>query len=287
MAHHSIESEWLSATVDSHGAQLRSLQHNDDEYLWGAGEPWMWSAPILFPIISGLPANELVHNGQRHPIVSHGFARHSDFALTDSDFNRLAFRLSPTRQTREAYPFEFQLDVEFSIRGSTLTVAHSVANTGAEPLPFLLGGHPAFRWPLPGARPEAAHTVSWASGGETMRQAVGGLRPGRIPSPAVDGCLVLDRSLFAEDAVLFDDIEPRRVTYSADGAISVALEYDDFSRLGIWSKPFEGDFVCLEPWSGYPAPRGFAGEIIELPEATVLASGDSATLSYSITIEGV
>lgn len=287
MAHQDIESGQLSATVDTRGAQLRSLRRNDDEFLWGATEPWMWSAPILFPIISGLPANELVHNGQRHPIASHGFARHSDFRLTDSDSNRVAFRLSPTSHTREAYPFDFQLDVEFGIHGSTLTVAHSVANTGAEPLPFLLGGHPAFQWPLPRARPGAAHTVSWGSGGETMRQAVGGLRPGRIPSPAINGRLPLDRSLFAEDAMLFDDIEPRRATYTAEGAARITIEYDDFSRFGIWSKPLEGDFVCLEPWSGYPAPQGFTGEIMDLPEATVLAAGKSMTLSYSITIEGV
>ena len=286
MAQHSIESEWLSATVDTRGAQLRSLRRTNDEYLWGAVDPWMWSAPILFPIISGLPANELVHNGQRHPILSHGFARHSDFALIDSDSNRLVFRLAPTSQTREAYPFDFQLNIEFSIHGSSLTVAHTVTNPGAEALPFLLGGHPAFRWPLPGATRDAVHTVTWGSGGETMRQAVGGLRPGRIPSPAVDGRLVLDRVLFAEDAVLFDDLEPRRVTYSAPDAVRITIAFDDFSRFGIWSKPVVGDFVCLEPWSGYPAPQGFTGEIVDLPEATVLAAGEVTTLTYSITIEG-
>jgi galactose mutarotase-like enzyme len=286
MSKHNIESGHLSVTVDTRGAQLCSLRRDDDEVMWGATEPWALSAPILFPIISGLPANELVHKEQRHPIASHGFARHSEFALVEETERTLAFSLSPTSQTLEEYPFSFRLDVEFRIQGSTLTITHTVSNRGGEPLPFLLGGHPAFKWPLPGAAPDAKHTVSWASGGETMRQAVGGLRPGRLPSPAVDGALTLDRSLFAEDAVLFDDIEPQRVTYSAPGAPKVIVAYDDFSRLGIWSKPHGGDFVCIEPWSGYPAPQGFTGEITELPDITLLPIGETAELKYSITIEG-
>jgi hypothetical protein len=39
------------------------------------------------------------------------------------------------------------------------------------------------------------------------------------------------------------------VNVAAPGAATVTMRYDDFSRLGIWSKPHAGDFVCLEPWT--------------------------------------
>jgi len=161
---------------------------------------------------------------------------------------------------------------------------HTVHNDGDEPLPYLLGGHPAFRWPLPGAT--GAHEVSWSQGGDTMRQAVGGLRPGRIPSPAVDGRLTLQKQYFAEDALLFDDLVPREVTYSAPGAARVTMRYDDFAVLGIWSKPKGADFVCLEPWTGYPAPQGFDGDISSLPGIELLEPGESRRYRYSVTIEG-
>ena len=278
---HSLGSGRLTATVDSLGAQLRSLALDGVDYLWNAGDPWNYSAPILFPIISALPDDTLVHNGAGYAIPSHGFARRTEWnPLGDG-----RFELAASDATRAQYPFEFRLVVEYTL-DDALTVTHTVTNEGDEPLPFLLGGHPAFRWPLPGATADAEHSVSWQSGGTTMRQAVHGLRAGRIPSPAVGGRLVLDRSYFAEDALLFDDLSPREVTYTAPGAGAVTMRYDDFSRLGIWSKPQSGDFVCLEPWTGYPAPQGFAGDIVELPEATLLAVGEQREFSYSVSIEG-
>ena len=283
---HSIESGYLSASVDSEGAQLRSLTVGGVELLWNAVDPWEWTAPVLFPIISGLPAGELVHADERYPIVSHGFARRSEFTPVYHQSDRVSFSLTSSAQTLASYPFRFALEIAFRLHESTLTVTHTVSNAGDEPLPFLLGGHPAFRWPLPGAESAAEHSISWTSGGETMRQAVGGLRPGRIPPPAVDGRLILDRAQFAEDAMLFDDIEPRVVTYTASNAPRVTMRYDNFSRLGIWSKPHSGDFVCLEPWTGYPASADFTGDIADLPEATVLAAGESREFRYSITVEG-
>lgn len=276
----------VAAEIDANGAQLRSLTVDDIEYLWAATEPWLWSAPVLFPIISGLPNDELIHGGMRYPIVSHGFARRSLFTLERQESSLVRFSLSESPSTLASYPYRFLLQLAFELGDNTLTVTHTVTNTGDEVLPFMLGGHPAFRWPLPGADSADNHTVSWMHGGETMRQAVGGLRPGRIPSPAVDGRVRLERSQFAEDAMLFDDLQPREVTYSAPNTARVILRYDDFRRLGIWSKREHAEFVCLEPWSGYPAPQGFDGEFSELPEVTALEPGDNKILTYSITIEG-
>lgn len=278
---HEIGTGALRATVDSFGAQLTSLSLDGVEYLWDAGDPWHYSAPVLFPIISGLPDSTLVHRGVGYPIPSHGFARRSEWRHLGEG----RFELAASPETRAQYPFEFRLELQFTV-DERLTVAHTVTNEGDEPLPYLLGGHPAFRWPLPGAALDSPHTVSWESGGATMRQAVQGLRAGRIPSPAVAGHVVLDRAQFAEDAMLFDDITPRRVSYTAPDAATITLEYEDFSRLGIWSKPEHAAFVCLEPWTGYPAPQGFDGEITELPEITLLPSGESRSYRYSVTIEG-
>lgn len=276
---HEIGTGRLTGAVDSFGAQLRSLKLDGTEYLWGATDPWRYSAPVLFPIISGLPGDELQHGGRRFGILSHGFARRTQWAIAGP----ARFELAATEATRAQYPFEFRLIMEFTV-GEALTVKHTVINDGDEPLPYLLGAHPAFVWPLPGAT--GAHEVRWGAGGETMRQAVHGLRPGRIPSPATSGRLELTHQLFAEDALLFDDIAPRQVTYTAPGAAQIVMGFADFAVLGIWSKAEAANFVCLEPWSGYPAPQGFDGEISSLPGIELLPVGESRSFSYSIAIEG-
>ncbi len=279
MTTHSFGVGALTATVDSFGAQLRSLKLDGVEYLWQAGDPWHYSAPILFPIISGLPGGTLQHYGGSYEIPSHGFARRTEWAVLGDG----RFELAASAATWLQYPFEFRLQVSFAVTDA-LTVTHTVHNDGDEPLPYLLGGHPAFLWPLPGATGE--HELSWSRGGVTMRQAVGGLRPGRIPSPAVDGRLTLQKQYFAEDALLFDDLAPHEVTYTAHGAARLTMRYDDFAVLGIWSKSEGAPFVCLEPWTGYPAPQGFDGDIETLPGIELLAPGASRRYRYSVTIEG-
>ena len=275
----------LRAAFESRGAQLRSLRLDGTELLWQAEDPWHYSAPVLFPLISKLPDNRLVHAGRTHDIPSHGVARTAEWESIDHAPDTASYVLRSSAETREAFPFDFVLLLEARVSGSSLELAYTVTNTGDETLPFLLGGHPAFHWPLPGAVADAPHTVTWGSGGSTMRQAVNGLRPGRLDSPVVDGELVLRRGYFAEDALLFDDIEPRVATYSAPGAASVTLHYADYPVLGVWSK--RGDdaaFVCLEPWSGYPATADFAGDIIDLPGAELLAPETSRTFRHTIEI---
>ncbi len=275
----------LRAAFEARGAQLRSLRLDGTELLWQAGDPWHYTAPVLFPLISKLPGNVLHHAGRDHDIPSHGVARTADWQHVASDADSVSYLLRSSVETLDAFPFPFELLLDARAGGSALELAYTVTNTGDEPLPFLLGGHPAFLWPLPGAVADAPHTVTWESGGATMRQAVDGLRPGRLDSPVIDGRLHLQREFFAEDALLFDDIEPRVATYTAEGAASITLRYDDYPVLGVWSKP--GDdaaFVCLEPWSGYPATADFAADIVELPGAELLAPGASRTFRHTIEI---
>jgi len=275
----------LSVGIDSLGAQLGSVAFEGTELLWQRADPWNYSAPVLFPIISKLPDGTLHHNGEQYPIASHGVARTAEFELVRSEPDAATFLLRANESTRSAYPFDFDLFLGFSVLGSRLTVNHLVVNTGAEPLPFLLGGHPAFQWPLPGAAAGADHTVIWGTGGSTMRQAVNGLLPDRLDSPAVDGRLVLAKEQFARDALLFDDLVPRIATYTAEGAPSITMHFGDFPRFGIWSKSEGADFICLEPWSGYPATADFTGDIIDLPEIELLAPGESRDFSYILEIE--
>lgn len=284
MTRTTIGTDTLRVGIDSRGAELGSVRIGGTELLWQRGEPWGYSAPVLFPIISKLPGDELLHDGIRYPIKSHGVARLSEFELAGRDEDAATFVLRSNEFTRSAFPFEFELQIAFSVADSELTVSHRVLNTGSEPLPFLLGAHPAFLWPLPGAAEGADHTVSWQTGGSTMRQAVNGLLPERFDSPAVDGTVVLDREQFALDAMLFDDLVPRSATYSAVGAPSITMHFGDFSRFGIWSKAEGGDFVCLEPWSGYPAAADFDGDIVDLPEAELLVADESRTFTYTLEI---
>ena len=58
--------------------------------------------------------------------------------------------LEATDDTRQSYPFDFRLDITYTLDGSTIRTEAKVQNRDAEPMPMQFGFHPGFAWPLPG-----------------------------------------------------------------------------------------------------------------------------------------
>ena len=272
---HRFGDDRLTATVSAHGAELSALRDaGGGEWLWHAGPEWPRHAPILFPIVGRLPGDVLRHAGRAHRLTQHGFARDRRFAWTRRDGTGCALRLEDDEATRAAYPFAFALEVEWAVAGGALSCTVTVSNPGQEPLPFLLGGHPAFAWPLPGTASAEGHGIAFP-GIEALsaRRLTGGLLDGTENIPLRNGFLPLAPSLFEKDAIVLQDFPARKLRYSAPGA-ALEFEWEGYPDFGLWSKPGAA-FLCLEPWCGTAAPLGWDGEFLERPGVTVLAPGHS------------
>jgi galactose mutarotase-like enzyme len=157
-----ISSGELSAAIDPLGAELVSLTDAAGrQYLW-SGDPAWWTgqAPILFPIIGELAGGTYRLGEQSYPLARHGFARRSTFACEEHEPGGWArFRLKDSEATRAVYPFPFLLELLYAVQGRTLTITATVINRGDQPMPFSLGFHPAFAWPLPGGGNRGAHSI--------------------------------------------------------------------------------------------------------------------------------
>lgn len=71
-----IHNEFLTLTVDTHGAEAVSLKNAaGQEMLWQA-DPAVWKrhAPILFPWTGKLTGGAFTHKGKTYPGGQHGFA---------------------------------------------------------------------------------------------------------------------------------------------------------------------------------------------------------------------
>ena len=79
-----LKNERLTLTVDSHGAELRSLVRNADgkELMWQA-DPAYWgrTSPVLFPFVGGTKEKTYYFNGTKYAANQHGFARDEEFEL--------------------------------------------------------------------------------------------------------------------------------------------------------------------------------------------------------------
>ena len=285
---HRIASPKLQAELSTEGAELRRLATADGLDLQWDGDPAVWSgrAPILFPVIGMLRDGRYTLDGRTYALPKHGFARRSEFTVAAHGADTVTFRLEADGAPRAAYPFEFRLEVAFTVAGAALTVAAAVANLGDRPMPASFGFHPALRWPLPFGRPREDHRVVFDRDEPDPVRRIdmeGLLKPEPQPTPVTGRELAPRDQMFEADALIFDRVRSRRVIYGAPGAPRIAVEFPDSPVLGVWTKPGAG-FLCVEPWCGLPDPEGWSGDLADKPGGFTVAPGGSRRMSMTLTL---
>jgi len=285
----SLQSPELSAAINPMGAQLSILRDSAGrDLLWnGDAAVWAGRAPLLFPIIGELAGGAFRVGSKTYKLPRHGFARNSAFQVVSASTTAATFRLSASDSTLPVYPFAFQLDVSFALAGATLGVKSSVHNPGQSPLTASVGYHPGFRWPLPYGQPREAHFIEFErDDGALIRRLDGhGLLAGqRQPTPVVDRRLVLDDALFRDDVVIFDNLRSHSVTYGAAAGPRLRVDYPDATYLGIWTKPNNAPFICIEPWHGIADTAGFTGDFQDKLGVFTVAPGGVQELNMNITL---
>ena len=108
-----ISNEYLTATFQELGAELKSLRMEGKEYIW-PGDPQIWksSCPLLFPVCGGLKEDQYTYQGKEYHLPRHGFARTRTFRVESQRADQVVFLLESDQQTRAVYPFDFVLGVD-------------------------------------------------------------------------------------------------------------------------------------------------------------------------------
>jgi galactose mutarotase-like enzyme len=283
-----IRATGLTATINPLGAQLSVLRDAADRDLLWNGDPAVWAgrAPILFPIVGMLAGGHYRSGGQSYALPRHGFARNRRFTVAESGPASVTFRLSADAQTLAVYPFRFELDVNFSIQGASLAVTSWIRNRDSVDMPASLGYHPALVWPLPYGEDRAAHFMEFERDEPApLRRldANGLLTPERLATPVRNRRLTLRDDLFVSDALIFDQLLSRTVTYGSEVGPRIAVSFPGVPYLGVWSKP-GAQFICIEPWQGVTDPQGFNGELKDKPGILLVPPGTAAAVGMTITL---
>jgi galactose mutarotase-like enzyme len=274
-----LESGASRACVDIRGGELRSWFAGGCELLWH-GDPVWWdhSAPILFPIVGWASGGQILVDGSRRPMGVHGFARHHEFALSGRDRASVTLTLTSNPETREIYPFRFQLSATYALAGSSLTVNFSVENLDRRNMPYALGFHPAFRWPFNDV-PRREYKIRFEAEESPLVPEVtpdGLISARRRPLPIKGRMLDLADELFASDAMCFLDAKSSSFSLDAgSNGSSITLQATAFRHLALWSRP-GAPFVSMETWTGHSDPKGFTGDLFEKPSMRILAPGETA-----------
>ncbi|MBF2077068.1 MAG: aldose epimerase [Synechococcales cyanobacterium T60_A2020_003] len=223
--------------------------------------------PILFPICGDLPNNAYTYQGTSYSLPQHGFARNLPWQVTQQDTQNaaeLTLTLQQTPETLAVYPFEFQIDFTYRLRGNQLEIIQRYTNRSDDLMPFSTGLHPYFNVPDKSKLQVEIPATQFQRKGEPSVHPFDGTFDFR--EPEID---VAFMDVSAPVAAVADPVQNYKLV----------LRYDPlYSTLVFWTV-FGKDYYCLEPWS---APRNAINTGKHL---THLEPGVSLETSVSLHIE--
>lgn len=284
-----IASNELRASIDPLGAELCSLTDAEGRELMTDADPAFWTghAPILFPIVGGLVGDRYrLRDGRAFSLPRHGFARRSTFEVVLHEEDQAIFRLSDSSETLAVWPFPFQLDMAFTIVGASLAMTTIVTNRGNEAMPFSLGYHPAFAWPLPYGATKEDHRIRFEKpepGPIRQLDSAGQLKPDPIPSPVIVDSITPTPEMFEDDALIWDQLESRSILWGPDHGPQLLIDFPAMPMLGIWQKP-GARYLCIEPWAGIADPAGYDGVLEDKPGIMLLPPGESRAFGMDVML---
>ncbi|MGN0167761.1 MAG: aldose 1-epimerase family protein [Acetatifactor sp.] len=291
MAVYELKNDVIAISMDSHGAELKSLKKLDTgkEYMWcGDAKYWGRTSPVLFPFVGGLKDKEYRTKGKTYSMNQHGFARDMEFELFSQSENEIWFILRSNEETLAKYPYEFVLKLGYRIKDSEVQVLWQVENPGQEALPFSIGGHPAFNCPIEEGTKQSDYLVDFGGTSEIISTRLGeqGLVTGCMDVYGLtDGKLSLTENLFDHDALIIEDNQTKEVSLChKDGTpyLTVRMEAPLF---GVWSPPGkQAPFVCIEPWYGRCDSEYFDGTLEEREWGNLIAPGEVWNAFYTIEV---
>lgn len=284
-----IENEFLTATIVPKGAELQSLvlKASGHEYIWEA-DPAHWGkhAPVLFPFIGMLKGDGYLYNGQRYPMDKHGFARDQVFELVVQSEDAVTFRLASDDHLKTRFPFEFQLDISYRFKEQSIVNEYVVRNLGKEPMPFSIGGHPAFRCPQLAGEQRSDYRLVFnkEEDMETHLLTEDGFFSGETRPCFTGKELVISDPLFDDDALVFKSLNSTNVSLESGGKRWLKFHYQGFPYLGIWSMSRTSPFVCIEPWFGMADYKDHDGQIDKKEGIQIVQPGMEFVCDFRVEV---
>ena len=278
-----ISNSNLTAQINHFGAELFSLKNSENkEYIW-EGNPAFWGkhSPILFPIVGTLKNNSFHYKESEYHLSRHGFARDMDFELIEKLKNSATFSLTSSEESRKVYPFNFELQICYSLEENKLNIDYKVINKNDETMPFSIGAHPAFALPKPFEEYALLFGYNEILTSYTLENDL--LSDNFSTIEMVDNQVPLNYSLFEKDALIFKKLQSKSITILENQNPLLRVRFDNFPNLGIWTKS-NAPFLCIEPWLGYSDTVHSSGNILEKEGVQLLEPKKSLECNFSIEI---
>ena len=188
--------------------------------------------PFLFPVFGRTPEDSM------YPMAIHGFGHTSAWTIVEQREDSLRLELTANAETRRVYPFEFRVELVFSIQDGKLNIHQIYENAGEQDMPFAFGFHPYFA--------VSPTEVSVKVDAELEMDMLTG-KPASVKNNPVSLAFLEGAS---ECGAFFLQAKNEAVIY--EGEKQIHMEFDDnFNRLVFWAVRGK-EFLCVEPINSSP-----------------------------------
>ena len=285
MAETIIKNEYLTVTLKSKGAEIKSVKNADGvEFMWEANpEIWGFSAPILFPICGGLREDKFYYEGKEYSLAKHGYAKLCEFELESENGTEAVYLLRSNEETKKCYPFDYEFRAKFSLDKNKLAVTYSVKNLTDGKMYTDFGGHEAYACPggVGGYRvifDEKENLDAACLEGNHFNYET------RSVGKNTD-TLELNDEFFKTDALAFLNLKSRGVVLEAkDGSRKIRVDYPEHPYVLLWTT-YKAPYLCIEPWIGMPDRVDANQQITDKEGIVEIEKGGSFERTHTITFE--
>ncbi len=283
---YTIHNKLMTVTISPIGAEVQSVLDNKGrEWMWqGDPDVWEYHAPVCFPFVARLRDCSYTYRGETYNIPIHGFARDLPFTCTEQSATTISFLLEANDFTREQYPFEFSLEITYSLKGQILEKSHKVSNKGTDVMWYELGGHDGYAM---GFTPEEDfHKCSLEIPGVTELSAYLSdenimMTPKKKDIPMKDGRFSLDHNANGCGSYPLEKLPQRGISLlDQEGNVKLRVAFPDFDHLTLWSAD-PSRFFCIEPWTSLPDCTFVGRDSKEKYNVRCLEAGASEVLAFA------
>lgn len=255
-----IENELLKVSANELGGSLTSIydkKRNIELLYQPIKESWAGQDVFIFPMIARLKDSSYSIEGIEYKLKNHGLLRYMT-GISHSLNNEMRIDFESNEETLKQYPFKFKAYVTYKLNDNSLLVTYHIQNLDEKDMPYMIGGHPAFK--LPGVKEENQFNIDGnyilfdkeVKLTRITQEETCFFNTGEEEYKATSR-IDLSKDMFKKiNTYIFKANDIDNVTlYKKDGS-SLTLHKYDAKYLALWSGNLWGDFIAIEPWNGLP-----------------------------------
>jgi galactose mutarotase-like enzyme len=208
-------------------------------------------------LIGRLKDEEYEYNNELYKIKIHGFAKVSMFEIIEKNDNYVSLRITGSKDTYSMYPFDFDFIVSYELMDNIIKKQYMTINNGYKTMYYEVGGHEGYNLTFENNKIMDDYYIKFSDSSvyTYTTDSVIMVNKDLKEIDMVDKKLYLKPEVFKNDALILDcsRLKDRNVTLECGNkSRKVKVTFDDFDYLGIWTRPFYSNYVCIEPWSSLP-----------------------------------